>query len=396
MTKYFIINILILVCFCVVAQTNQEGKKLLEEGDKYYQEGKYAEAILSFSRCITISPELTEAFLGRAMSRELIKDYEGAITDYSIYLEKFPDHYEALLGRANARFQVAQFEQAKSDYQKLLTIPAGETNFVLFQRSASPSGSMQITTAQSNVRPRIFNYLGLTEYKLKNYNQALMWLDSAIKMEPENPDYYVNRGMVKETTSADLAMEDYNKALKMNPAHPLALNNIAILKSGKGQPEDYFEKAIESDSTMLAPYLERAYQRMESGYFKGALDDYNSAIEIEPKDPEIWLNRGFVKEKLNDFKGAYSDYTQAIAIDEKFDKAWLNRGNVLGRQNKYKEAIEDYTVAISINPEYAGAYYNRAIAKEKLKQKSEACADIQQAEKLGLAIDIKLKSSVCP
>jgi tetratricopeptide (TPR) repeat protein len=396
MTRYFLLNILILVCFCAVSQSKQDGQKLLEQGDKYYQDGNYDEAVLSFSQCITISPELTEAFLGRAMSRELLRDYEGAITDYSIYLEKLPDHYEALLGRANSRFQVGQFEQAKSDYQKLLSIPAGETNFVLFERSASPSGNMQITTAQSNIRPKLFNYLGLTEYKLKNYNQALMWLDSAVKMEPDNADYYVNRGMIKEHSSMDLAMEDYNKALKINPNHSLALHNVAILKSKKGEPEDFFEKAIESDSTMLAPYLERAYQRMESGYFKGALDDYNSAIALEPNDPEIWLNRGFVKEKLNDFKGAYSDYTQAIAIDEKFDKAWLNRGNVLGKQNKYKEAVEDYTVAISINPEYAGAYYNRAIAKEKLKQKSEACADILQAEKLGLAIDIKLKSNVCP
>jgi tetratricopeptide (TPR) repeat protein len=396
MTKYLLINILILVCSCTLAQSKQEGQRLLEQGDKYFHEGMYAEAIVSFTECITISPELTDAFLGRAMSKDQLKDYEGAITDYSIYLDKFPTHYEALLGRANARFQIEQFDQAKSDYQKLLTIPARETNYVLFQKSASPSGTMQVTTAQSNVRPRIFNYLGLTEYKLKKFDQALIWLDSAIKMEPDNPDYYVNRGMIKETMSTDQALEDYNKALKINPNHSLALNNIAVLKSKKGGPEDFFEKAIESDSTMLAPYLERAYLRMESGYFKGALDDYNSAIDIEKNDPEIWLNRGFVKEKLSDFKGAYSDYTQAITIDEKFEKAWLNRGNVLGKLNKYKEAIEDYTVAIAINPDYAAAYYNRAVAKEKLKQKTEACSDVRQAEKLGMAVDAKLKVSVCP
>jgi tetratricopeptide (TPR) repeat protein len=153
--------------------------------------------------------------------------------------------------------------------------------------------------------------------------------------------------------------------------------------------------AIESDSSMLYPYLERAYQRMEGGYYRGALEDYNKALEINDQDPEIWLNRGVVKEKLNDLKGAFSDYTKAIGLNEKFEKAWLNRGNVLTKQGRYKDAADDYSAAIIFNPDYGPAYYNRAIARQKLKLGVEACVDLQKAETLGQAVNEKMKKEIC-
>jgi tetratricopeptide (TPR) repeat protein len=223
-------------------------------------------------------------------------------------------------------------------------------------------------------------------------------LDSAIHLREKEADYFVNRGIAKEAMNDSSAMQDYQTAIALRPDHTVALHNIAVLKRKSGKSaasENDLDKAIESDSSMLYPYLERAYQRMEGGYYKGALEDYDRALEIQNRDPEIWLNRGHVKEKLNDLKGAYSDYTKAITLDEKFDKAWLNRGNVLSRQGRTEDAIEDYTAAITFNPDYAAAFYNRAIARQKIKQFTEACQDIKQAEVMGLVVPEKMKKELC-
>ena len=80
---------------------------------------------------------------------------------------------------------------------------------------------------------------------------------------------------------------------------------------------------------------------------------------------------------------------------EKFDKAWLNRGNVLSKQGRVEDAIQDYIVAITFNPNYAAAFYNRAIARQKLKQTTEACQDLEKAESLGLAVSEKAKKDMC-
>jgi tetratricopeptide (TPR) repeat protein len=374
-----------------------DSKSLYEQGEAAHNAGNYKLALEYLNKCLKESPGFVDAYYTRGSAREQLKDLAGANTDYNIYLELKPDHPEALLSRAKVRYQLGLYDQAKTDFLKLLTLPAGETNTIFFNRSASASGSHQIMTAQGAIKPLLFNYLGLVETKLGNFKQAITWLDSAINQRKE-ADYYVNRGIAKEAMKDTTAMQDYQMAVSLRPDHALALHNIAVLKRKKGgqsSTEDDLEKAIESDSSMLYPYLERAYQRMEGGYYKGALEDYDRALQIENKDPEIWLNRGHVKEKMNDLKGAYSDYTKAIELDEKFEKAWLNRGNVLSKQGRLADAIEDYTVAIIHNSEYAAAFYNRAIAKQRAKQLGEACLDLQKAESLGLAVTEKMKKEIC-
>jgi tetratricopeptide (TPR) repeat protein len=375
-----------------------DSKKLYEQGEAAHNAGNYKLALEYLNKCLQESPGFADAYFTRGSAREQLDDLKGANTDYNIYLELKPDQPEALFSRATVRYQLGLYDQAKADLLKLLTLPPGETQTIFFNQSASASGSNQILTAQGNIKPQIFNYLGLVETKLGNYQSAITWLDSAIQLKSREADYFVNRGIAKEGLNDITAMQDYQTALSLHPDHALALHNIAALKRKKGESstmEDELEKAIESDSSMLYPYLERAFQRMEGGFYKGALEDYDRALEIQPKDPEIWLNRGHVREKLDDLKGAYSDYTKAIELNEKFEKAWLNRGNVLSKQGRIEEAIEDYTVAITFNPDYAAAFYNRSIARQRAKKSAEACQDLKKAESLGLAVTEKMKKEIC-
>lgn len=394
----WIITIALSATYAGAQERRVDTRKICEQGMEAYNNANYKDALSLLNKCLQENPANTEAYLTRAATREQLEDLQGANTDYSIYLELKPDQPEVLYSAATLRYRLGMYEQSKQDFLKLLTLSPGETTAIYFNKSASVSGTNQITTAPSSIKPLVFNYLGLVETKLNNYEAAIHWLDSAISLQGKEADYYVNRGIAKEKIQDTTAFSDYKKALMLNPEHTAARHNIASLKRNSGDTAeslDQLEKAIESDSSMLYPYLARAYQRMEGGYYKGALEDYDRALKINDKDPEIWLNRGIVKEKLNDLKGAFSDYTMAIELDEKYEKAWLNRGNVLSKQGRYKEASEDYTVAITFNPEYAFAFYNRAIARQKQKQTAEACEDLQKAESLGFVVTEKVKKEIC-
>lgn len=378
------------------AQLPANVSELLRRAEEYQNNSQWEEAIALYSQVITVDAGSEEAYRGRATSREQLKDFQGALTDYSLFLELHPDHYDVLLARANARFRLGQYEKARADYLRLLQLPPGETNTVMFQKSASASGTMQITTAQSGLSHVLLNSVGMCEYYLGRYPEAVQWLDSAIAIQPRESDYYVNRGMIKSRIPDSNAESDYQRALELNPHNTAALHNLGVMKAASGGGDKYFEEAIASDSTLISPYLERAFLRMQGGLFREALDDYNRAIALEKRDPEIWLNRGFVKEKLGDLNGAYADYSKAIELDRTFGKAWLNRGNVLVRIGKPSAAIDDYSTAIVFDPEYGSAYYNRAIARQKLKQNNEACADLRKAESLGVKTDAKFRAVVCP
>src|SRR5690606_41942659 len=64
------------------------------------------------------------------------------------------------------------YEKARADYLRLLQLPPGETNTVMFQKSASASGTMQITTAQSGLSHVLLNSVGMCEYYLGRYPRS--------------------------------------------------------------------------------------------------------------------------------------------------------------------------------------------------------------------------------
>lgn len=386
-------------CIGVFAQDKpKKAYQLYEEAEEAYNDDRYAAALQILDACIKQYPGYFEAYSLRGSVRELLKDNDGALTDYSIYLERFPEHLPVLFSRAILRYKIGFYEQAREDFRKLLTMNPAETNTVFYRRNATVGDRRPVMTPESGHKSYVYNYLGLTEAKLKDHATAIAYYDTALQFNDGEPDYYVNRGLSKEAVNDSSAISDYEKALKLNPRHTLAVHNLKALKAKRGEPmtfEDRLTETIEADSTMLYPYLERALQRFEGGYFQGAVEDYTNALEIDSSDAEIWLGRGLARERMKDYQGAFSDYTRAIDLKEDFFKAWINRGNVLFKLERYGDAIEDFNVALVYQANYAPAVYNRAMAKVKMKNKQGACEDLKLAETLGMEIEAKVKSKIC-
>lgn len=399
--KVWISISIVLIGINVLAQDfRKKATDFFEAGELAYNSGRYSEALQLFSQCLAADAGYYEAYTSRAAVKERLQDWMGAVTDYSIYLEKYPDQKETLFCRGLARYQAGQYETAAEDFKLFLRLPSsGETQSVFYRQSPFGDGTDQIITAQGAIKDYIFNYIGLSEYKLKNYDEALAYFDSAIVLNPKEADYYAHRGLVKQDqNNLDGAERDYRKALSINEDHPVANHNLSVLLNKTADvvaAERQLDEAILRNPELPYSYLERAYYRLNHGNLSGALEDYDRAIELKPDDTDSWINRGLVKEKLQDFTGAYKDFTRAIALKKDYEKAWFCRGNVLSKVNKLNEAIEDYSVAILYYPEYAQAYVNRAIIHYKLSNLKEACDDIQKAESLQATGIEKIKSTVC-
>jgi tetratricopeptide (TPR) repeat protein len=139
-----------------------------------------------------------------------------------------------------------------------------------------------------------------------------------------------------------------------------------------------------SVSSQLKPadFLLSGRDKSQAGNYQGALNDYNQAIQLDPKYASAYNSRGFLKEnQLGDIAGALADYNQAIQVDPKFEVALNNRGYLkLNKQKDVQGALADYNKAIAINPKYYVAYNNRGSLKENhLNDSRAALADYNQA-----------------
>ncbi|MGD1008267.1 MAG: trypsin-like peptidase domain-containing protein, partial [Ignavibacteriaceae bacterium] len=115
------------------------------------------------------------------------------------------------------------------------------------------------------------------------------------------------------------------------------------------------------------------YELFYSGYYADKKGNYQEAIDYftnylikYPNDANAYSNRGIAKADLEDYRGAIQDYNQAIEINPNYAGAYYNRGIAKADLEDYRGAIQDYNQAIEINPNDANAYYNRGIAKADL------------------------------
>lgn len=393
-----LILIVSLQAFCQQESKNRSAIYYFEKGEEALKGKSYKTALAHFNECLRIDPYYMEAYYSRALARENMGDKKGALTDYNIYLDAKPEDKEALFSRAVGRYNYGQWAVAKEDFLRLLTMPDGETNTVYFQSDQSGGGVTKAFTAQDNLTPTFYNYLGLIETKLSNYSKAEEHFDSAIKLDPNNGDFYLNRGMVKLLAGDSVAAKsDFKQTLTLNPESSLAKHNLAILTSSldnSNEKERLLTEAIESNPLPYS-YAERGALRMKTRNLNGALADYSEAIRLDPTEVDYWLNRGIVKEQSNDVKGAIADYDKVLELKPDYEKGWLNHGNASVKLNRFSDAVEDYTVAITYYPEYGLAFYNRALTYHRMGKRDLACRDLASATRLNVVIEQKVFDTIC-
>jgi tetratricopeptide (TPR) repeat protein len=399
MRNLFVLVLLTLFLVPGMAQDKKTPAYYFEKGEQSMAKKEYFSAQAHFTECLRIDPYFAEAYRLRGIAREYLGEKAKALTDFNVYVDLKPNNPEVLFERAVLRFESQQWLPARQDFLKLLTLPPGETNTVRYSQEKYNEGEVRITTRHSDAKDYLYNYLGLCESNLKRFTQAMAWMDSAVKVAPQNPLYLINRSQVRSRASDNKgALADLQKALELDPENGLALHNLALLKQSGGDTEaseKLLSDAISKNERLPYPRAQRAYQRLEKNDLKGALEDYDEVIRLEPLDAENYVNRGIVKEKMRDLAGAASDFSKAIELDSKNPKAWLGHGNVQSKLSRWKEAITDYTAALHLQSDYKLALYNRGIARMNAGQRKEACEDFTAAGKLGIKVDATLRQKAC-
>ena len=61
--------------------------------------------------------------------------------------------------------------------------------------------------------------LGMEECKKGNYNSAIIYLNKAIEIDPNDCRFYISRGTFKEHENRKDAIEDYTKAIELSLIH---------------------------------------------------------------------------------------------------------------------------------------------------------------------------------
>lgn len=129
--------------------------------------------------------------------------------------------------------------------------------------------------------------------------------------------------------------------------------------------------------------FERASYLYKSQKFDSALIFINKAVKAAPNSEEYIFKRALIKEKTNDKKGAIKDYKTCIDINPKAIY-YNNIGVIYAVDSKYEEALEWYNKAIEKDQTYAQSWVNIGVAYYYLHKFDKACEAMHNASKYGL------------
>lgn len=138
---------------------------------------------------------------------------------------------------------------------------------------------------------------------------------------------------------------------------------------------EFYDDAIRMNPKNAITYGNRALAHAYLNEFNEAIEDNNIAVKLDPKYAGAFHNRGTAHAKLGHHQQALEDYNKAIALDPNDAIVYNNRGGSYDDLKQYEHAIQDYDKAIALNPKYATAYYNRGTCYDKLGQYKQAIQD---------------------
>ena len=142
-----------------------------------------------------------------------------------------------------------------------------------------------------------------------------------------------------------------------------------------------YTKAIELSSQTANAYVNRGAAYESMGDLNLALQDFNTALALEPKS-EAYNNRGNVYLKKRDYDRAVQDYKKTLELEPDNAGTHIYRGHAFKNMALYDRAIRDYNEALVLNPGNADAYTSIGIIHYLRGEHDKAIKNYDQAMKL--------------
>jgi tetratricopeptide (TPR) repeat protein len=246
------------------------------------------------------------------------------------------------------------------------------------------------------------------------FEAALADVNAAIRLDPKNPDYYIERARINEQESRYfrninvlsslpgaatgplvslnllMAQSDLRTAQRLDPDNARAWARLGSLahsaRGADGMATEQLKKAIAIDPDCIEAYEElvsidragnpkraigwlgeilridptnsaalvtRANLHAGERRFDAALRDYDRALRLCPNRPEYFQGRAAVYKAMNKLDAARSDLiTVALRLAPENVSNWSELGDLLAGNGNLKGAITAYSQALAAIAEF--------------------------------------------
>ncbi len=281
--------------------------------------------------CKTAGMDKRQMQMVEVLRRGVEQHQRGELNDarrsYLEFLRVFPENTQALHLLGSAEAQAGNLNAAESSLRK--------------------------ATRASDAQAAHCNTLATVLKQKDEMEEALIWFDRALELDPGFGPAWHNRGRLRHSLGQfDAATADLRSAAELMPGNARVHNDLGML---------YESQAM----------------------FDEAVNCFEQAIRADAKYVYAHNNLGAIHLTCGRLQQAARCFEQAISCDAKFASAHDNLGLVLSEQGRAQEALACHARAAALAPERPSPLANQGAVLQGLGEFDEAQARFRAA----LALD---------
>jgi len=238
------------------------------------------------------------------------------------------------------------FHSLRADLEKLYRALTG-------MAPLPPSDRIEPGIWENNNKGLAMYNVGLVDEAIWLYRKALR--ADHVLAEPHEArlaTVHNNLGVAYDARGqADMAIGEYEDALRLNPGLADAHNNMGTALRAKGRLEE-------------------------------AIKEYLTALELKPGHTMARHNLGLSYACLGEYDDAVREYREAIRLKPGFVEARINLGLALAMKGRLEEAIYEYRCAARLRPDDAIIHFNLASALRAAGRGEEGIVEYRAAQYL--------------
>jgi tetratricopeptide (TPR) repeat protein len=317
------------------AEINSEAIEKHNQAMAAYRSGDIEVAKEGFEEVISAAPDFAESYLGIGMVYTEEGLYQEAVDYFCRAIELAPDLTTAYAERGWALAQLGDYAGAMTDYNKAIELG---------------DNSVEIYTNQ-----------GTASYQMGQFTEAKESLEKALALEGT---FFPAQYALLQVLYAD---EDYGEAQELadtiisqnrGTLNVYLIRGDSLLASGEvsGAVED-FSTAVDLEPTSVPAMFRYASGLYALDRVEEALQAYDTLESLDPGNPSMFLGRAACLEKLERWQDALDDYLALFEQDPSSADASAGAGRMYSRLNENDLAQQYLLLSLELNPQ-ASTYHS--------------------------------------
>lgn len=315
--------------------------------------GRTDEALADYEQAIALDPNsaLARGLRGGLLAR--IGKNDRALADFESVLKARPEDAGGYKDRGGLLVRMGRNEQAIADLDHAIALDSRNAASYLNRGAAhSNLGHYELAIADLEKSidldpkdPKSHTNLGLALFMVGSYDRSMEELSEAVRLSPRNAIVRLNRGNVYAKLGfREQAIADYGESERADPKLMASLGGSSRLLETMGRQS--LAMLDQKRVTLARPGAGEASSALERGHalraredWKGAISEFDRAIELDPGRPEAYVARGWSRfcAEVPDAEVDAQAYLKLRGWDDRFSPYMALLGLLSARRAGHEE-----------------------------------------------------------